>query len=306
MEFLNPGLLPGKADFRRSFTVPIQVEDDKQAAERLHGLTGPFILRRLKTDPTVAPDLPEKLEMKVYCPLTKEQAGLYEAVVKESEKAIRGVEGMQRRGAVLKMLTELKQVCNHPAQLLSDNSALQGRSGKLERVMEMLEEVILAGDKALVFTQYAEMGKLLQHHLQEVLGRETPFLYGAVPKARRDEMVARFQSEDGPPVFILSVKAGGTGLNLTQANHVFHYDRWWNPSVENQATDRAFRIGQTRRVQVHKLICAGTLEERIDELIERKRQVSEGVVGAGEGWLTELSDDDLRSVVALRKEAVSG
>lgn len=305
MEFLNPGLLPGRTEFRREFTIPIQASDDEDAKDRLKRVTGPFVLRRLKTDPTVVPDLPDKLEMKVYCPLTKEQAGLYAAVVAESEAEIAASDGMSRRGAILRMLTRLKQACNHPAQLLADGSSLAGRSGKLSRVGEMLEELVAAGDRALVFTQYAEMGLMLQHHFQELLGREVPFLYGSVTKQRRDEMVEAFQSEDGPPAFVLSIKAGGTGLNLTRASHVFHYDRWWNPAVENQATDRAYRIGQTRNVQVHKMVCAGTLEERIDEMIEHKRQVSEGVVGTGEQWLTELSNADLRSLVALRKDAVS-
>ncbi len=305
MEFLNPGFLGSQSEFKRNFFVPIQAERDVSAAERLKRTTGPFILRRLKTDRLIISDLPEKLETKVFCPLTKEQASLYASVLKETEEALESADGIQRRGLVLATLSKLKQVCNHPAQFLGDNSGINGRSGKLTRLTEMLEEVIEVGDRALVFSQFAEMGDLLQRQVQETFGLETLFLHGGVTKRRRDRMVERFQDEGGgPQVFILSLKAGGTGLNLTSANHVFHFDRWWNPAVEDQATDRVFRIGQTRNVQVHKFICAGTLEERIDEMIERKKEVAEKVVGPGEGWLTELSNDDLKEVLALRREDV--
>ena len=304
MEFLNPGLLGTQAAFRRQFFLPIQAGRDPEAAERLRRLTGPFVLRRLKTDRSIITDLPEKLEMKVYCNLTREQASLYRAVVRETERALGEAEGIQRRGLILATLSKLKQACNHPAQLLGDGSAIPERSGKLARLEEMLGEVLAVNERALIFTQYAEMGEILKRHLQETFGREVLFLHGGVPKARRDAMVERFQAERGPKVFVLSLKAGGTGLNLTGASHVFHFDRWWNPAVENQATDRAFRIGQTRNVQVHKFICAGTLEEAIDEMIERKKGVAEQVVGTGEGWLTELSNDELRKVFALRAEAI--
>jgi len=305
MEFLNPGLLGSPAEFKRSFFVPIQASRDAAAMARLRRLTGPFILRRLKTDRSVIADLPEKMEMKVFCTLTREQASLYQAVLSDAEKAIAEVEGIQRKGVVLATLSKLKQVCNHPAQLLADNSPIPGRSGKLARVTEMMQEVIESGERALVFSQFAEMGAILTTHLQEAFGREVLFLHGGVPRGQRERMVERFQSEpDGPRVFVLSLKAGGTGLNLTRASHVFHFDRWWNPAVEAQATDRAFRIGQTRRVQVHKLVCLGTLEEKIDAMIESKRGVAEQVVGTGEGWLTELSTAELRQVLALRPEAV--
>ncbi len=304
MEFLNPGWLGSQAEFRRRFFVPIQTERDAEAAERLRRITGPFILRRLKTDRTIIRDLPEKLEMKVYCTLTREQASLYAAVLKDAEKALHGADGIQRRGVVLATLSKLKQVCNHPAQFLGDNSSLAGRSGKLARLVEMLEEVIAAGDAGLVFSQFSEMGALVKRHLEESFGRETLFLHGGVTARQREKMVERFQEKDGPAVLVLSLKAGGTGLNLTRASHVFHFDRWWNPAVENQATDRAFRIGQRRNVQVHKFLCAGTLEEKIDEMIERKKGVAENIVGAGEAWLTELSNEELRDVFALRSEAV--
>jgi SNF2 family DNA or RNA helicase len=304
MEFLNPGFLGSQAEFRRRFFVPIQAQKDPDAAQRLKRLTGPFILRRLKTDKAVISDLPDKLEMKVYCTLTREQASLYAAVVKDAEGELDTTAGIQRKGVVLATLSKLKQVCNHPAQFLGDNSPLPGRSGKLARLAEMLEEALEAGDRALVFTQFAEMGTLIQRHLQETFGQEVLFLHGGVAKKQRDRMVGRFQEEGGPRVFVLSLKAGGTGLNLTAANHVFHFDRWWNPAVEDQATDRAFRIGQQRNVQVHKFVCAGTLEEKIDQMIERKQEVAGRIVGSGEGWLTELSTAQLKELFALRQEAI--
>jgi SNF2 family DNA or RNA helicase len=305
LEFLNPGFLGSLTEFRRRFFLPIQVDRDPRAAERLKRLTGPFILRRVKTDKSIIADLPDKQEMKVFCPLTREQASLYAAVVKEAGEALEEAEGIQRKGLVLATLMKLKQVCNHPAQFLGDNSAIPGRSGKLARLTEMLEEVLAEGDRALVFSQFTEMGDLLQRHLQESFGREVLFLHGGVARKARDRMVERFQgAADAPPIFLLSLKAGGTGLNLTRASHVFHFDRWWNPAVENQATDRAFRIGQTRRVQVHKFLCQGTLEERIDEMIERKKGIAAEVVGAGEGWLTELSTAELKNLFALRAGAV--
>jgi len=304
MEFLNPSFLGSQSGFRKRFFVPIQVYSDHNAAERLRRVTGPFILRRLKSDKSVIADLPEKLEMKVFCNLTKEQASLYEAVVKDAEAAIESAEGIERKGLVLATLMKLKQVCNHPAQFLKDHSAVPGRSGKLARLWEMLEETLEVEDRSLIFTQFREMGEIIQRHLQETFGTEVLFLHGGTPKKQRDRMVERFALQDGPRIFLLSLKAGGTGLNLTSASHVFHFDRWWNPAVENQATDRAFRIGQTKNVQVHKFVCAGTLEERIDEMIERKKDVAGRVVGTGEAWLSELSNAQLRDLFALRKDAV--
>ena len=304
MQFLNPGLLGTEGEFKRNYFIPIQAEGDEGAAQRLQRATGPFILRRLKTDRSIITDLPEKVETKEFCPLTREQATLYEAVLREAEQALEEAEGIGRRGAILGTLTKLKQVCNHPRQLLGDNSAIGGRSGKLARLQDMLEEIIAVGDRALIFSQFAEMGGILQRHIQDTFGKEALFLHGGVSRRQRDRMVERFQDvKNGPPVFILSLRAGGTGLNLTAANHVFHYDRWWNPAVENQATDRAFRIGQTSNVQVHKFMCAGTLEERIDLMIEAKQANAERVVGTGEGWLTELSNDELRDVLSLSSEA---
>jgi SNF2 family DNA or RNA helicase len=303
MEFLNPGFLGSERGFRGKYAVPIERHHDPEASERLRRLTRPFILRRVKTDPTVIQDLPEKQEMKVVCPLTAEQATLYEAVVSEMLEQVEEAEGIQRRGLVLSVLSRLKQICNHPAHFLHDGSALPGRSGKLERLAEMLEEVFSVGEAALVFTQFAEMGALLRDHLRAALGREALFLHGGVPRKQRDGLVERFQAPEGPPVMVLSLKAGGVGLNLTRASHVFHFDRWWNPAVENQATDRAFRIGQTRAVQVHKFLCAGTLEDHIDTMIEQKQELAQSIVGAGEDWLTELSTAQLRELISLRRDS---
>jgi len=304
-QFLNPGYLGSQEDFRQRLANPIERAGDPAAAQQLKSLVGPFILRRVKTDPNVISDLPEKNEMKVYCTLTKEQATLYEAVVRDSLQRIADSEGMERRGLVLSTLLRLKQVCNHPAQFLSDGSALPGRSGKLARLTEMLEEVRAVRERALVFTQFAEMGHLLKAYLQEVFGDEVLFLYGGTPPQARQRMIDRFQNDPhGPLMFILSLKAGGTGLNLMRANHVFHFDRWWNPAVENQATDRVFRIGQTKNVQIYKYLCAGTFEEKIDDMIERKKALAESIVGASEAWITELSTEQLRELFALRREAV--
>ncbi len=305
MEFLNPGYLGSGQDFHTNFAIPIERYHNPEKSETLKRLIQPFVLRRLKTDKTIIQDLPDKMEMNVFCNLTREQASLYEAVVKEMMEKIEVADGLERRGLILAALTKLKQVCNHPAHFLSDKSSLPRRSGKLARLDEMVEEVLEVGEKALIFTQYAEMGHLLQQYLQERFGCEILFLHGGTPKRQRDIMVQRFQEERrGAPIFILSLKAGGVGLNLTAANHVFHFDRWWNPAVENQATDRAFRIGQTKNVQVHKFVCVGTLEERIDQMIEQKKVLAESIVGSGETWLTEMSTEQLKSLFQLSREAV--
>jgi superfamily II DNA or RNA helicase len=309
MDFVRPGLLGPAERFRTKFAVPIERNGDEDAADRLKRLTGPFILRRLKTDKTIISDLPDKLEMKVWCNLTPEQASLYQATVSDMmariEAAEEAGESMERRGLVLATMAKLKQVCNHPAHLLGDGSRLDGRSGKLARLEEICDEVITDGDKALCFTQYAEFGRMLQPYLASRLGCPVLYLHGGTPKRQRDAMVAEFQDGAEPALFLLSLKAGGTGLNLTAANHVIHIDRWWNPAVEDQATDRAFRIGQRKDVQVRKFVCVGTLEERIDAMIEEKKALAERIVGTGESWLTELSTADLRTIVNLSPEAVS-
>jgi hypothetical protein len=306
MEFTSPGLLGPAEKFRTSFAVPVERHGDEDAADRLKRLTGPFILRRVKTDRSIISDLPDKIEMKVWCNLTPEQASLYQATVADMLARIESAEqDIERRGLVLATMAKLKQVCNHPAHLLGDGSRLPGRSGKLARLEEICDEIVAAGDKALCFTQYAEFGRVLQPYLTARLGCPVLYLHGGTAKKARDAMVASFQSLTEPAVFLLSLKAGGTGLNLTGANHVIHFDRWWNPAVEDQATDRAFRIGQRRDVQVRKFVCVGTLEERIDSMIEDKKALAERIVGTGESWLTELSTADLRDVLALSPEAVS-
>jgi len=305
-QFLNPDYLGSQNDFYNRFAKPIERTSDAEATKRLKSLVSPFILRRVKTDPAVISDLPQKNEMKVFCNLTKEQATLYEAVVRDSLKRIEESEGIERRGIVLATLMKLKQVCNHPTQFLRDGSVLAGRSGKLARMTEMMEEVRAVHDRALVFTQFAEMGTLLKTHLQETFGDEVLFLFGGTPTKARTKMIERFQEDpNGPLIFILSIKAGGTGLNLMRANHVFHFDRWWNPAVENQATDRAFRIGQTKNVQVHKFLCAGTFEEKIDAMIERKKALAESIVGTSEAWITEMTTEQLKELFVLRREAIA-
>jgi len=304
MDFLNPGYLGSFDSFRRDFVLPIEKYNSKSRSQVLRSLIQPFVLRRLKTDASVIKDLPDKLEMKVNYNLTAEQATLYAAVVDEMLARIESTRGMERRGLILATLTKLKQVCNHPALLLQDGSSLEGRSGKLSRLEEMLEEVVASGDRALVFTQFAGMGAMLRHQIQEKLGVEALFLHGKTTRSQREEMIQRFQAGRSP-IFILSLKAGGFGLNLTAANHVFHFDRWWNPAVENQATDRAFRIGQKKNVFVHKFVCLGTLEERIDQMIEQKKALAESVIGTGETWLTELSNEALKELLSLRQGSVS-
>ncbi|RME55145.1 MAG: DEAD/DEAH box helicase [Deltaproteobacteria bacterium] len=304
MDFLNPGYLGTLAEFQRRFAIPIERYHDARTAAYLKSLIRPFILRRLKRDPEIVKDLPEKIERKIYCTLTPEQAELYERVTREQFEKIARSEGIERRGQILATLTRLKQICNHPAHYLKEEGPLPHRSGKLEVLVSLLDRALGAGDRALVFTQFTEMGHLLQRHLEEVFGLEVFFLHGSLSGQERDRMIEAFEESEGPQIFILSLKAGGTGLNLTGANHVFHFDRWWNPAVEEQATDRTFRIGQVRNVMVYKLITQGTLEERIDELIEHKKSLLDTIVTSGEGWLTEMSLDRLQELLVLDRQRV--
>jgi SNF2 family DNA or RNA helicase len=308
LDFANRGVLGSEQMFRKRFVVPIEREKDQLAVSRLRAVTSPFVLRRVKTDPSVIADLPEKLEMTVRANLSEEQAALYRAVVDEMMAQIKGTEGMKRKGAVLSALTKLKQVCNHPAHFLRDGSPVmrrgQHRSGKLGLVEDIVESVIGDDEKVLLFTQFREFGELVVPYLADRFTTEVPFLHGGVSKAGRDAMVEAFQGADGPPVMVLSLKAGGTGLNLTAANHVVHLDRWWNPAVENQATDRVFRIGQRKNVQVRKMVCVGTLEERIDTMIASKSELAELAVGTGENWVTEMSVEQLDELLRLGDDAV--
>jgi len=304
--FLNPGYLGKEAQFRKAFETPIQKDNDQERAATLKRLVEPFILRRLKTDKRIIDDLPDKVEQKVYCNLTPEQASLYQAVVKDVETQLYQAEGIGRKGLMLATLMRLKQICNHPAQFLQDGSPFTPeRSHKLSRLAAMVEEVIEGGESLLIFTQFTEIGDALERFVAHTLHYNTYYLHGGTSMRRREEMVAQFQNpETEPTVFILSLRAGGTGITLTKANHVFHFDRWWNPAVEDQATDRAFRIGQRNNVFVHKFVAMGTMEERIDGLIEDKKRLSSAIVGGDESWLTELDNETFKELIALQRSAV--
>lgn len=304
--FLNPGYLGKEAQFRKSFELPIQKENNKIKAGVLKKLVEPFILRRVKTDKQIIKDLPDKVEHKQYCNLTREQASLYEAVVKDVEEQLQEVEGIQRQGLILSTLMKLKQICNHPRQFLQDGSEFSPeRSHKFARLGEMAEEAIAEGESLLIFTQFTEIGEALQKYLKLTMRYNTYYLHGGTSRTKREQMIRDFQDpETDPTAFILSLKAGGVGITLTKANHVFHFDRWWNPAVEDQATDRAFRIGQEKNVFVHKFVTLGTLEERIDQMIEDKKKVASAIVGADESWLTELDNESFKQLIALNRQAI--
>jgi SNF2 family DNA or RNA helicase len=309
MDFLNPKVLGEEDFFRQRYRLPIERYGDTASLRDLKARVGPFILRRLKTDKSIISDLPEKVELREWVGLSGEQVKLYRKTVEDSLDAIARAPLGQKHGQVLALLTKLKQICNHPALALKQDPApgdsdffkdFSSRSAKLQRLEEIVEEVIEAGDRALLFTQFAEWGHLLKAHLQLRFRQEVPFLYGNTSKTERQAMVDRFQEDPrGPQLFLLSLKAGGVGLNLTRASHVFHIDRWWNPAVENQATDRAYRIGQTNRVLVHKFITSGSVEEKIDRMIREKARLAEDIVGSGEEWLGGLDPGQLRELVAL-------
>ncbi|MFT7839194.1 DEAD/DEAH box helicase [Saccharothrix sp. BKS2] len=299
LDWTTPGLLGTLTRFRARWAKPVEVDRDPVVAERFARLVRPFLLRRRKSDPGIAPELPAKTETDRPVALTREQAALYEAVVRELMDEVRHADGIARRGRVVKLLTALKQVCNHPAQYLKEaKPVLAGRSGKLELLDELLDTILAEDGAVLVFTQYVAMARLLRRHLAD-RGTTTALLHGGTPVPAREDLVRRFQ--DGRiPVFLLSLKAAGTGLNLTRADHVVHYDRWWNPAVEDQATDRAHRIGQTRPVQVHRLIAEGTVEDRIAAMLRAKRDLADAVLARGDAALTELGDDELAGLVELR------
>ncbi|MFC7279779.1 DEAD/DEAH box helicase [Paractinoplanes rhizophilus] len=304
LDFLNPGMLASPHTFRARFAVPIERFGDEDAAARLRHATRPFLLRRVKSDPTVIADLPDKRAVRHLCGLTTEQATLYRAVLDDMTTRLAESTDKWNKGIVLAAMTKLKQACVHPALLLGDGSPLPGRSGKLERLEEILDGALAEGESVLCFTQFAKFGAMLTPHLAARFGVPVRYLHGGTTRADRDAMVAEFQDDPRPGVFVLSLKAGGTGINLTAANHVVHVDRWWNPATEAQATDRAYRIGQRRDVQVHTLVCLGTLEERIDRLLAGKGVLAERVVGNGEGWLTALDTAELRELVRLAPEAI--
>ncbi|MBD3919409.1 DEAD/DEAH box helicase [Paenibacillus sp. PR3] len=324
-DFTNPGYLGTARVFAERFSQAIERERDKERTQELQRLVKPFMLRRKKKDPNIMLDLPDKNEMKTYINLTGEQSALYEQTVKELMDEVKKLEGIQRKAAILSALTRLKQLCDHPVlftkeavpvpederEEAAESAMLIGRSAKLERLLDLVKELRDEGERCLIFTQYIGMGEMLQRVIARELGEPVLYLHGGSSKTARDRMIEQFQSRElpateQPNVFILSIKAGGVGLNLTAANHVFHFDRWWNPAVENQATDRAYRMGQTRDVQVHKFISLGTLEERIDEMLESKQQLSDDVITSSEGWITELSTDALRDLFTLRRDWSQG
>ncbi|SJM90166.1 DEAD/DEAH box helicase [Crenothrix polyspora] len=304
--FLNPGYLGKQAQFRKLYELPVQRDNDPIQSTILKKLIQPFILRRLKTDKNIIKDLPDKIENKIYCNLSKEQASLYEVVVQDVVAQLEEADGIQRQGLMLSTLMKLKQICNHPMQFLQDGSAFTPeRSNKLERIGDMLEEAMAQGDSVLVFTQFTEIGEHLNRYLAKEKHYKTHYLHGGTSRLKREQMIADFQDPDtGPAVFILSLKAGGVGITLTAANHVFHFDRWWNPAVENQATDRAFRIGQQKNVFVHKFITLGTLEERIDQMITDKQKMADSIVGNDESWLTKLDNQAFKELIALNKHSI--
>ncbi|WP_028562185.1 DEAD/DEAH box helicase [Paenibacillus pinihumi] len=311
-DFMNPGYLGTLAEFRREVVQPIERTKDEEMIIRLQRWVQPFMLRRLKKDPAIALALPDKHEAKTYISLTVEQGTLYENTVSGLLEKLNTLTPMQRRGLILATLTRLKQLCDHPSLLLKDQKGGAAkweaeRSNKVTRLLEMVEEIAAKQERCLIFTQFVDMGNMLQTELEKLIGLPVPFLHGGVSKAERDAMIADYQNpEQERCAFILSLKAGGTGLNLTAANHVFHFDRWWNPAVENQATDRAFRIGQQKEVQVHKFVTLGTLEEKIDDMISRKQAMNEQVVSSSESWITELSHEELTELFTLRKTWLSG
>lgn len=300
-DFIHKGYLGSFGRFNEEFILPIERDESESHKQKLRAKIQPFLLRRTKRDPHLQLNLPDKLESNEYCPLTTEQASLYEGYILETLDQLEQLTGFQKKGRVLKMLSKLKQLCNHPALYLKepfeDAETMLARSTKLERIVQMAAEIVDNGEQCLIFTQYIGMGQLLQHCFSELYNVDAPFLTGAMPKQQRDRLVEAFQAGDFP-IFILSLKAGGTGLNLTAANHVLHADRWWNPAVENQATDRAYRIGQTQFVQVHKFVTIGTIEEKIDKMLVQKSALSEELIQSSQ-WLTELEDQELRDLITL-------
>jgi SNF2 family DNA or RNA helicase len=304
--FVNPGYLDTQTRFRKRFELPVQRDNDPVQTATLKRLVEPFILRRVKTDKAIIKDLPDKVEALQYCNLSKEQAALYESVVRDVERQLEEKDGIERQGLMLSTLMKLKQICNHPAQFLQDGSAFTAeRSHKLERLEEMLEEVVAEGDSVLIFSQFTEVGSQLEKLLRQGPGYNTYYLHGGTSRGRREAMIEAFQDpQTEPSIFVLSLKAGGVGVTLTKANHVFHFDRWWNPAVEDQASDRAFRIGQEKNVFVHKFVTLGTLEERINDMIEEKKALAGAIVGNDESWLTRLDNDRFKELIRLNREAV--
>ncbi|MDD4614732.1 MAG: DEAD/DEAH box helicase, partial [Caldisericia bacterium] len=303
MDFMNPGFVGSRKYFHEHFFKPIHIAKDEQRLKTLKAMTSPFILRREKTDEQIAPDLPKKIETKEYCLLTKEQVRLYKALTEQVKNDLDTKTGMQRKGCILAAFTKLKQICNHPSQYNKKKGPYENRSGKLIRLCEILETIRNQQENVLIFTQYAQMGSILYEYFHQKYHDPVYYICGATPKPKRDEMIDAFQQyKGGSQIFILSLKTGGVGITLTNANHVVHYDRWWNPAVENQATDRAFRIGQYKNVLVHKFIVSGTLEEHIDTIIEQKTQLYNQILPSHDQWYTELTNEEIQSIIQLNEE----
>ena len=299
-DFINQGYLGKRQDFIKNVAVPIEKYRDKEKIRKLRQAVAPFLLRRVKSDKTVIRDLPRKAVKNEYCYLSREQAALYQQVTDSVMREIEQGEGIARKGLVFKLMTALKQICNHPVQYTKKGSARKAHSGKAEKALFLVENIIARGEKALLFTQYREMGELLVNLIQEEMQEEALFFHGGLSRKKRDQMVEEFQANGRvSPLMVVSLKAGGSGLNLTAATNVIHYDLWWNPAVEDQATDRTYRIGQARDVQVYRLINLGTFEEKIDEMINAKKELAELTVAAGESRLSELSNKDLRALFTL-------
>jgi non-specific serine/threonine protein kinase len=301
-DFLSPGLLSSAEKFKRFVA---QLDAGNHSYAPLRNLVTPYILRRLKTDKSIISDLPDKTETKVFCGLAAEQAALYTRSITELSRLLKEVEGIQRKGLVLSYLLKFKQICNHPSQLLGDGAYEPAKSGKFDRLRTICEEIASRQEKVIVFTQFREMTEPLAEFLAGVFGQQGLVLHGGTAVGKRKGLVDRFQADNGPPYMVLSIKAGGTGLNLTAASHVVHFDRWWNPAVENQATDRAYRIGQHRNVLVHKFICRGTIEEKIDKLITDKVDLADSILtGGAESILTEMSDKELLDLISIDLDRV--
>ena len=300
-DFTNKGYLNTLAKFKTEFARPIETDRDQIKLEKFRKITEPFILRRLKSDKSIIKDLPDKIEIDQYCHLSPEQTALYENVVETTMQSIESSKGIERKGLVLKLITALKQVCNHPRQFLKKGDALPELSGKTAMLFSLIKEIQNTGEKTLIFTQYQEMGKLLVEMLEAEFNLEIPFLHGGVSRKGRDEMVDQFQNNRATRILILSLKAGGTGLNLTAASNVIHYDLWWNPAVEAQATDRAYRIGQKNNVMVHRFITQGTFEEKINQLLLNKKELANLTVSTGEKWIGEYTNAELKELVKLEE-----
>lgn len=304
LDFLNPGLLGSLDDFRKRYVVPIEKSRETDIANNLGRLVKPFILRRTKTDPEIAAELPDKIEIESLVHLTPEQASLYAATLEQMLPKVRQAEGIHRKGLVLSVITRLKQICVHPALALKDGSSIKGRSGKLQLLEELLETVLAEGDRVLIFTQFAQWGQILSPYLEQTFNTKVPFFHGGLNRTSRDEIIKEFQSDNGAQILVLSLKAGGFGLNLTRANQVVHLDQWWNPAIQNQATDRAYRIGQKNNVQVRTMISRGTLEEKINQLHKEKLELANAIVGTTRNVITELNPDALEELLKLQSDIV--